>query len=25
VVLDRAKEKGLGTLLPFMEDNLPFA
>ena len=25
VVLERAKEKGLGTLLPFMEDNLPFA
>ena len=25
VVLDRAQEKGLGTLLPFMEDNLPFA
>ena len=25
VVLDRAIEKGLGTLLPFMEDNLPFA
>jgi ornithine cyclodeaminase/alanine dehydrogenase-like protein (mu-crystallin family) len=25
VVLDRAREKGLGTLLPFMEDNLPFA
>ena len=25
VVLDRAKAKGLGTLLPFMEDNLPFA
>ena len=24
VVLDRAKEKGLGTLLPFMGDNLPF-
>ena len=24
VVLDRAKEKGLGTLLPFMEDSLPF-
>jgi ornithine cyclodeaminase/alanine dehydrogenase len=25
VVLDRAREKGLGTILPFMEDNLPFA
>lgn len=25
VILERAKEKGLGTLLPFMEDNLPFA
>lgn len=25
VILDRAKEKGLGTILPFMENNLPFA